>query len=624
MKILSLNLLCYAIAVSAIAQSIPSEEKLRQNADSLYLEAEHSFESQDSSLLFSHLGTALHLYQQINDSSSISDVTNSYGFYYYFYGDYPLSISYYKKALEIDRAMKDTVKMIGRLKNIGGTYNKLGQFVDALEHLQQALQLAESIDRKKSVALVSNSLGNLLSDNLQYHRASNFFHQSLSIYNTIQDSLRVAYVLNNLGMLHQQQQAYDSAEYYFKKSLQYKSRLQEKRTLPNTLTNLGDLYLQQGNLQQAEKHLTAALDIFSQTKDTYRLAWVSNRLATLYLKKRNYGLARTYLDSISAYLQEVDARQERLTYLYNEFNWYEATHQLAPALAYHKQWAMLRDSIFNEDRLEVAQMQSAYELEKEAQAKQLAQQETLLARAETKVQRARVLSIALVLGIFVILTLVLYSLYRKNKRLSKRNALLVREQHHRVKNNLQVVSSLLSLYSRRMNDKKARQAMHESQLRVQTMALIHRRLYGEQLTSIYIDDYLKELSQEVVNTFGIAAEIHFELEHIKVDIDQTVPLGLITNEVVCNACKHAFPDHPQPELRLSFQQISPSSFQLRIQDNGPGLPLELEKKLPTNKKSFGMKLIQLQTKQLKGKSDFISEEGAVFQLNFSEKKHLWD
>ena len=613
MKKPALGLIFLCFASFCFAQTDEHEEKLRQQADSLYQQAQYHFQQQDSIALFGSLSDALEIYHFLQDTNSIANVTNDFGYYYYFFGDFEKSIPYYQQALVIDEAAGDTIAVIGRHYNISGAYSKLGQFVPAMEHLMQGLELAKKIKRAKSLAMINNSLGGIFRNMEQYDPAAYHYHQALSSARQIQDSLRASYTLNNLGILHQELHNYDSAHYYYRLALDYKQAVADIRAQANTLTSLGDLYLQQDSLQQALPYLLRAQRIFRQKQDTYRMAWVSNKLANLYLRQQKMDQARAVLDSVHRYLQEeMDARQERLIFLENEYQWHEADGNAATALNFHKQWAVLRDSLFNEDKLKVQQIQAAYQLQQEEQARLMAQQEARLAQAESRRQIVITIAVSLILGIIIGLSLLLYRQYLKIERLSRKNALLVKELHHRVKNNLQVLSSMLRMQARRTKEKLAKDAMTESELRVQAMSLIHQRLYRACLSEVPMKSYLEELIQEIISCYGCTARLDMQIEDVVLDDRQAVPIGLIVNEVVSNACKYAFPDHPDPELKVTLVNKEANSYQLSLHDNGPGLELDEVRK----RRTFGMELIMLQAEQIYAKAKFTNQQGNLFTLNF--------
>jgi len=625
MKKLTTTCLLLCLSLHVLAQP-EAEASLRPRADSLYQQAKTYFQQQDSVGLFRDLGKSLQIYVSLQDSAEISNTLNDYGFHYYFYGDFAQAIAYYQRALAIDRQMADTVRMIGRLYNIGGSYSKQGLSVPALEYLQQALELAEAIGRTKSLAMVSNSMANVLTNHLQYSEATAYFHQSLSHYRSLQDSLGASYVLNNLGRLYQDQQQYDSAAYYLQQALTYKQAVASERSVANTLTNLGKLSLQQGDHRQAETYLRPAFRTFCQEQDTYRQVWSANMLSQLYLQTGQYERARHYLNRVRQSLDSMEAREERLVYLENEAAWQEAQGKPTLALAYHRQWAALRDSLFHEDRLQVVQMQADYLMKQQEQAralaeqeKVLAQQEVLLARAEARQQRLITFGTAALLLIFVGLAALLYEQNRRIKaqneeisRLSEHNAWLVREQHHRVKNHLQMLANMLSIQSHRLEEGHAQLVIQESQLRVQAISLIHRRLYGREFTRVAMRSYLEEVARNVIDAFGLPVVLELRIDEVQLDDRQAVPLGLIVNELVTNACKYGLPLAEDPRLLLRFWSDNGQDYQLLVHDNGPGVPELMNK-------SFGMELIELQTEQLYGKSRFERRDGLLFLLQFTKR-----
>jgi two-component sensor histidine kinase len=429
------------------------------------------------------------------------------------------------------------------------------------------------------------------------------------------DSLGTSYVLNNLGFLYKDLQQYDSAADYYQRALLLKQKVAGERSQAITIANLGELALLQENYSEALPRLLEARQIFQEEKDTYNLIWVGNILTSLYLRQNETALARPLLDSIRFYLsQDLDAREERLNYLNNEYLWHETNEQPAQALVYHKKWAALRDSLFNKEKLQVQQIQSAYQLRQEEQAKKLVQQEAALARAEVRRQTAITIAVSFILGIIIGLGLLLYRQYAKIKRLSRKNELLVKEQHHRVKNNLQVLSSMLRMQARRIKLQSAKEAIKESELRVHAMSLIHHRLYGDSSTRISMKSYLEELIREVIDSFGCNPHLDLQLEDISLDDRQAAPIGLIVNEVLSNACKYAFPDHPSPELKVRLTAEGKRGYQLSLHDNGPGLDHDAIKK----NRTFGMELIMLQAEQIYAKAKFTNQQGNLFTLSFSK------
>lgn len=202
-----------------------------------------------------------------------------------------------------------------------------------------------------------------------------------------------------------------------------------------------------------------------------------------------------------------------------------------------------------------------------------------------------------------------------NKSLKEKDVLL-KEIHHRVKNNLQIVSSLLSLQSRYMEDPGTVEVFKESQSRIKSMALIHEKLYQTgDLTKINLKEYTYELVSDLfqsysVNTYLVKYKI--ESSNILLDINTAIPCGLIINELVTNSIKHAFPDNASGEIDIEIR-CDDEDFTLTVKDNGVGFPENLN--LDTVK-TLGLQLVTSLTKQLDGTIKLSKKDGTCFRIKF--------
>lgn len=202
----------------------------------------------------------------------------------------------------------------------------------------------------------------------------------------------------------------------------------------------------------------------------------------------------------------------------------------------------------------------------------------------------------------------------------KEKETLLQEIHHRVKNNLAVISSLLELQIMQSTDKIATDALRDSQLRIRSMAMVHEKLYqNETLHDIRFEEYLKDLVQTIERTYnssGKSVNISFQLDQLLLDIDQIIPCSLIVNEVVVNSYKHAFRENKQAEINIDLEYEHPS-VTLRISDNGTGLPEDFE---VDQQQSLGMTLIHSLSNQLGGDVNFRhgpDGEGTTFEVRFN-------
>ena len=211
-----------------------------------------------------------------------------------------------------------------------------------------------------------------------------------------------------------------------------------------------------------------------------------------------------------------------------------------------------------------------------------------------------------------------HDLQSKNHLLDTKNAeneLLLREIHHRVKNNLEVVSSLLALQSAQINDPNTKDAMAESQNRVNSIGIVHQKLYqGTNLGAVEMKDYFLNLSESILDSFGAEQRIDLQLamEHLDLDIDTAVPLGLIVNELLTNCIKYAFPNEEKGIITIKLNKQD-NRLRLEVADNGVG------KSGVTQGTGFGGQLVSLLTQQLNGTMTETNQNGTTLIFDFKLK-----
>ena len=197
------------------------------------------------------------------------------------------------------------------------------------------------------------------------------------------------------------------------------------------------------------------------------------------------------------------------------------------------------------------------------------------------------------------------------------NELLLKEIHHRVKNNLEVVSSLLALQSNQVEDANTREAMQEGQNRVQSIGIVHQKLYqGVNLGAIEMKDYFINLSESILDSFGAQKRVQVEcaMEALNVDVDTAVPLGLIVNELLTNTIKYAFPDGRSGKVQIKLAQSANGNLQMQVSDNGVG------KSGTISGTGFGGQLISLLTQQLEGTMKEENNNGTHIFFEFKPVK----
>jgi two-component sensor histidine kinase len=200
----------------------------------------------------------------------------------------------------------------------------------------------------------------------------------------------------------------------------------------------------------------------------------------------------------------------------------------------------------------------------------------------------------------------------------KEKEILLQEIHHRVKNNMTVIASLLDLQMNNTDNNIAKEALQDSQNRVQSMSMIHETLYrSDNLSAIDLKMYLTELGKNIIQNYSMGNAVQFkvEAEKIMISLKQASPIGLIINELIANCLKYAFPGDRMGEIGLSLKAIKENGIEIAVSDNGVGIPDDFDLKTAD---SLGLKLVKLLAEdQLDGSIDMESNNGTKFTIKFN-------
>ena len=199
---------------------------------------------------------------------------------------------------------------------------------------------------------------------------------------------------------------------------------------------------------------------------------------------------------------------------------------------------------------------------------------------------------------------------------------LLREIHHRVKNNMQIVSSLLSLQTGRLPTSQAELLLRETQGRIRAMALVHEKLYqSSDLTRVDMAAYTRSLLRPIFHAYSSVAvrvQLRQNIAPLSMSIDIAIPCGLILNELVSNALKHAFQERMTGEIVVELQEDADGGWHLCVRDNGVGLPDGLDER---ESLTLGLRLVRMLVAQLQGRLEIRQNEGTEFYLNFPVSEH---
>ncbi len=199
----------------------------------------------------------------------------------------------------------------------------------------------------------------------------------------------------------------------------------------------------------------------------------------------------------------------------------------------------------------------------------------------------------------------------------KEKEILLKEVHHRVKNNLQIISSILNLQTSKTSDSKTLEIIHDSQLRIKSMSIIHELLYRtNDFSKINFSVYIREILSNLLSSSSKSKNIEmvYDVETIYLDLDLSIPCGLIINELVTNSFKYAFNDTKKGKLTINLNKEE-GKVKLRIADNGKGMPAKINYR---DTQSLGMQLVMTLTQQIDGKIELDNKNGAAYTITFND------
>ncbi|MBN3582789.1 tetratricopeptide repeat protein [Algoriphagus aestuarii] len=578
---------------------------------------------------------ALPIFQELKDTAGVATVLENIGLAYSYKGNYDLALNYMEKTDSV--LQTNTPFNSGRWTNLyynkTTIYNSLGEYENALFFALKGLKLSEELEDARRINLgyimLEDTYDNLDDKEnwLKYVKLAKVFAEKS------ENGLRVADLNFKLSRFHLDSESYDSAFHYAEKGMEYylNNNYAEGKTRGQIL--IGKIYFSQGQYRNAISEYQSALSNLTNL-DSREIASVYHNLGLSYSRVGDFSKADEYLNKALNYRLDFGQKSSLApTYLaLSESN--RDRGNFKAAYDNFIQYKAYEDSIFNETKSkQIAELQTQYETEQKDQTILKLEQQSEIQRLQTETQKSQ---IYLSLGGIIILVLVAFGFfYRsqlkqktntelalKNEEIAKQNSekeLLLKEIHHRVKNNLQIISSLLSMQSRGIKDLKVIDAMKESQSRVKTMALIHEKLYQyENLASIDMQAYIRQLSDFLTQTYGKNKEIQVIIrsEEINLDIDTAVPLGLITNELLSNALKYAFEDSQKGTIEIDLKKFSANSYRLVVSDSGKGIDQDIDIEKSS---SLGLRLVRTLTRQINGNLSISSQEGTTFSIEWQSE-----
>jgi len=526
------------------------------------------------------------------------------------------ALIYVKKALKI---AKDNAYPLGEAiaYESQGLYHEIvtGNYDLASSSYFEAINICEK-NELKYVSSIYHALGVMFHTSDNYEKALTYYNIAYENAQKDEEAILQKKCLINIGSVYSSLQDYDNAKVTMLKSLDINVNHELDY---NIYANLGNLFVRQKQYKEAIPYLEKSVEIHPDNLDSEKnLMYLIEAKAAL---KDSVGMQSSIKRAI------VEA--ENITALRAKSNLYDALSKYFYAFEDYKAAADYQKK-YHTTFVEIKEKQrdrTVYDLETSYQTEKKERE------LEAKKTNEKLLIISLVfLG--VLLSLVTFFFIKNRKKnvllaekkkllesaLEDKNVLL-KEIHHRVKNNLQVISSLLSLQQRQITDVKASQAIQEGRDRVKAMALIHQNLYQDtDIIGVEINDYVTKLANNLVKNYQIEGNpirLNIAVDEVKLEVDTIIPLGLVINELISNALKYAFTNQTSGVITINLKLVN-KTLSLFVADNGKGLP---EGFAIENISSLGFRLIKAFSEKLKAKLDIqSSEKGTKISLEIPNIK----
>ena len=597
--VLSFNVLLknsfqYSIAKRYLLKNIAlaTEHRNFENAAAFHQSlAHHYFCTFDYDSTDCHIDKALTLYKQLNNQQEIGELTSKKAGTYYARGNYEEAIDYIYKSIEIFRKTGNKDKLAISYLQLGNIFYFLLDYRESMQYYELSLSAFKTNNDDKGIYSALSNIGliNLMLKN--YRECISQQLEALQYFDSKYKELKKGNAYLLLSGAYWGLEKYDSAKFYNELSIK-SNRLTKYRI------GLGEGYLMKSKIFISENKLQESLEA----------------------AKRAFSIA----DSVEQF-EIVKSTAEQLSIAY------DALGQIDSSYRYLKIHNNLQDSLdLDPTVLKNYAIKHQFQVEK-AQfelllAKEQSQsQEQQHAKKQTQLVTATIIAICSL----ILLVLAVIILYR-NKILSKQltdnqyqisselkiKESLLNEIHHRVKNNLQVISSMLSLQTQYISDDRVQKVISDCKSRINSMSLIHESLYKkDDGIEAPFSEYIKILIPQLIEAYKVdelKIKAKMKLDEIHLNLDESIPCGLLINEIVSNALKHGFPNGENGEININLSEKE-GFIRLQIADNGVGFNDEttMEKQ-----ESFGFLLIETLAKQLEADMECVNDNGVKYDIKW--------
>lgn len=558
---------------------------------------------------------ALDIYKKLEDYRNIGDIYYNIARLSYMNGKQDKALQYFDKGIQIDSIHTNEKGLLKLYLGKGIIYLSKNELTQAIKYFILSLSISERLNYTTYIAYTNKKIGDayvLQDNNIQ---ARKYFEKAKVIFYKEGDIEGLAGLYNSLGIIEEKNKNYSKALDFSLKSLKYFKKINHKNQIINQNLNIGLLFEKLKNRKKAYNYYTEALKTAEAIKSKKYISKSLLSVAKIEIDQGKFKLAKTHINKALTNSN-----------LANEFNKIDNFEFIAIAYANKLNYKEAYRFLYKLDSLksisfkklkeeQFTKIETKYQTQKkEKENLQLtidkATQQLKLEK-ETKVKQYYAFGLItslLILGIFGFY-------YKKNAKQKSIIETLQKELHHRVKNNLAIIDSLIEDIKDEFSNKNFTLKLTDLQNRIDSINEVHQQLYqNRDITHLNLKRYVDKLANNVINSFAKSnIQINNNIANsLVLDVEKSFSIGLIINEFFTNSFKYAFLNTEEGVVNVNISEIN-HNYILSLSDNGKGLPKDLD---ISKLNSFGIDIMQLLSKQLKGTFQIDGTNGVNLQIIF--------
>lgn len=611
--VISANITSLAQVKDSLLRVLPGHSKDTQLVKNYIKLSSIYFRSNYDSAYYYAL-KANQLATELNDQKRLGDSYMRMGNAFNFRANYDSALWAYNNAFNVFEELDKPLLKANALNNLGLMYRYMADYPKSVDHFMRSLDLKKEYGTEKDVGAAFINIGIIYAIQMNFAKADSFISNAIEMFAKAGDSLNLYSAYIDKSSILRELGEYQESNELLKVALEFQIAKGRDMQIGICYYNMGVNFYESKELDSAKTYFLRSKEIFERMGNKVRVAGCNTRIITILYDQQKHKEAEQLGNESLLLFESLNSPIQQYTLHKLLSDNYAAQSKFKEAYEQYQEYEALKDSLDKEDHeLKILEMETQYQKEiNQLEIKELTKRNEIV----------NYILIGLVV-IGIAFALMFYQRTKNKKKvndtLREKNSIiqhsleekevLLREIHHRVQNNLQFVSSLLNLQGRRVKDEYTLNVLMDCKQRIQSMALIHQKLYQENsLKDINFLSYTQNLLNSLKESYATESrnvKTLIDVDPIKLDINTAIPLGLILNELIINSFKYAFNEDQDGTLHVSLHK-SNSELTLIVEDDGIGLPKEFDIE---SSQSFGYKLVKSLASKLKAELTYNGENG---------------